>query len=144
MWAVLFGVVISAGVAIVVARAALVVVTVRGGSMEPTLRDGDRVIVARWRRRRIQRDAVVVCRAPDGLVLPGMPPSTAADPALLVKRVSGVAGDRQPDGRIVPVGHIYLLGDAGADLDSREFGPVPIVSVVGSMIGRAPGLPSSS
>ncbi|SEG72864.1 Signal peptidase I [Nonomuraea solani] len=129
MWALVAGVVISAGAAVLVARAALLVVTVQGGSMEPALRDGDRVIVARWRR--VRRGAVVVCRAPGGLVLPA-----ATGVPLLVKRVAAVAGDAEPSGGVVPAGHVYVVGDAGSGLDSREFGAIPIASVIGPVLGN--------
>ncbi|MEV0386260.1 S26 family signal peptidase [Nonomuraea sp. NPDC050643] len=135
--------VLGAVLAVLAVRAALVVVTVRGGSMEPALRDGDRVIVARWARRRVRREAVVVCRAPDGLVLPGRRPTVAADGVLLVKRVAALAGDPQPGGGVVPAGHIYVLGDAGPGLDSGEFGPIPVAAVVGPVIARLGGSHSS-
>lgn len=136
MWPLILTLVALAGV-LIAARAVLLVVTVQGGSMEPTLHGGDRVLVVRSRRfALVRRGAVVVCRAPDGLVLPGLPPITRTNSALLVKRVAAVAGEPQPTGGVVPAGQVYVTGDAGAGLDSGEFGPIPRTSVVGLVVAR--------
>ena len=81
--------------------------------MEPTLRDGDWLLVGRLRRAPRTGDLVV---APD----PREPRR------LLVKRVAGV-----------DVAGVRLSGDrAEASTDSREFGPVPVSSLLGRPLLR--------
>jgi len=107
-----------AGAALVAGRS-LRRVVVEGGSMAPTLLDGDRLVV---------------------LVRPWGPPAVplvgdivaAPDPRcpdrVLVKRVTRV--DRG-------AGSIELRGDApDASTDSRDFGPVPLASVIGRVVHR--------
>jgi signal peptidase I len=119
------------------ARRLLMVTTVDGSSMEPTLRSGDRVLIRRTRRPR--RGQVVLMRFP---VRPGRPP----DPQLLLKRVVAVHGDHVPGdwaspdmkaigGGEVPPGHAVVLGDnRPVSWDSRHFGFVPRDRVLGVMI----------
>jgi signal peptidase I len=91
--------------------------------MAPTLVPGDCLYVDphAYRQRPPARGEVVVVR----------------DPALparhLVKRVGFVPGETVPPaGTVVPPGSVYLVGDAPhQSRDSREFGPVPLGSVVG-------------
>jgi nickel-type superoxide dismutase maturation protease len=94
-------------------------VEVQGTSMEPSLLDGDRLVVLSrpWgaRVRPVAGDVVAV---PD-----------PRDPVrMLVKRVASV--DRS-------TGTLEVRGDAtGASTDSRDFGPVPLASVVGRVVHR--------
>lgn len=56
---------------------------------------------------------------------------TGDDRRILLKRVAGLAGDIVASVS-VPKGSIYVLGDNRAQSDdSREFGPVPVESVIG-------------
>ncbi|MFD8542584.1 S26 family signal peptidase [Streptomyces sp. NPDC059649] len=122
-------------------RRRLVAVTVRGASMEPAYRDGDRVLVRRGRRP--APGQVVVVRDPPATG-PNHGPIAASDvgpasartpaaaapaaaaravpaPALLIKRVAAVPGDPVPRDRVaalaavperyVPHGRLVLLGD---------------------------------
>ncbi|WP_269211401.1 S26 family signal peptidase [Nocardioides sp. cx-169] len=83
---------------------------VRNASMEPTLREGDRLLVS-YRRRPAVGD-VVVARFPDG--------------RLVVKR----AAERRPAGW-------WLLSDnAAVGVDSRQRGAVPDEDVRGVVLGR--------
>ena len=93
---------------------------VRDDSMRPELAPGDRLWVDPRPGRPFVRGDVVVLRDPE---TPGR---------LLVKRVTGLAGDRPGPGTSVPEGSVYLEGD-NPDLsrDSRAFGPVPLGVVVG-------------
>jgi signal peptidase I len=112
---------------------------VAGGSMRPTLHDGDRILTNRlaygWRLpftgARVlrwsspQRGDVVVLLSP-------------LDGARLVKRVIGVPGDRiggflTPEAR-VPPGHYFVRGDGPRSLDSRSFGCVPRERILGRVV----------
>ncbi len=94
-------------------------VVVVGSSMAPTLLDGDRL--------------VVLARPVGPPVVPAVGAVVAAvDPRdpdrVLVKRVSVV--DRS-------AGTVELRGDdPGASTDSRDFGPVPLASLVGRAVYR--------
>ncbi len=91
--------------------------------MEPTLRPGDRLYVdpRPARTGRLFRGDVVVLRDP------------ARSVERLVKRVTGLPGDaRLPNGRPIPPGQLYVLGDAGGgSRDSSEFGPVAMNDIDG-------------
>jgi signal peptidase I len=133
----------AAATAAVVACAALarlagrrwLVVVVRGGSMAPTLRDGQQLLVRRGRGYR--RGDIVVFRPPrpDADGAPG-------DPPYRVKRVAAVAGDAVPpwlDGAgpsCVPARHLAVSGDNPVSEDSRHYGFVSDDAVLGYM--RAP------
>ena len=131
------------------------VVAVSGPSMEPALRHGDRVIVRRIGLNRVRPGQIVVFRHPppwrgvggwrDGLLLPeeghwskdGPPPR----PQWTIKRVVAVPGDPLPAelaaytaelGATVPAGNLAVLGDNRPhSIDSRRFGYVPAVDVLG-------------
>ncbi|MFF7635883.1 S26 family signal peptidase [Kitasatospora sp. NPDC008050] len=118
-------------------RARLLAVTVTGPSMEPSLRDGDRVLVMRRHPRRLARGHIVVL-GPDGdRRVPGAGPR-----GLLIKRIAAAPGDLVPPplavrlgcppGSTVPPGRFLVLGDNPAlSLDSRHFGYVAQDRVVG-------------
>lgn len=123
---------------------------VRGHSMEPSLLDGDRLVVDRiaYAVSEVARFDVVVLRYP-------------ADPSVdFVKRVVGLPGDRVAlsDGRlylngvvaeeaflhvpdhasmqetVVPEGSYFVLGDnRPISCDSREFGLVPATHMKGKV-----------
>lgn len=126
---------------------------VRGHSMQPSLRDGDRLVVDRLSHRvaGIDRFAVVVLRYP-------------CDPDIdFVKRIVGLPGDRirlekgrlhvnghlipqsfghvddaavMPE-RVVPNGCYFVLGDnRPISCDSREFGVVAEELVKGTVRAR--------
>jgi signal peptidase I len=126
-------------------------VVVESGSMAPTLRDGDHVLLDHGSSD-VRRGDVVALDDPAGS-------------GLLVKRVVAVGGDRVAieDGVLVvggrpvaepgidrsridgvyvgpltvPAGRIWVLGDdRGDSVDSRQFGPVPLDSVQGRVVGR--------
>ena len=106
----LVGALVSAGLAMLAVRLLrdLDAVEVRGESMVPTLRPGDRVLVERWTYRRRQPRVGEVVIAPDPRA-PGRE---------LIKRVAAVAGDR-----------VTLRGDSARSTDSRRFGSIPVTDV---------------
>jgi signal peptidase I len=121
-------------------RATILVVTVSGESMAPTLRHDDRVLVLRRKfTRRGLRDAMIVTRPPDGVT-----PGTSVEfdgtivpaPEFMVKRVAAVGGETGPDGVAVPFGRLYLLGDSEHSVDSRHFGPIQEDHVIGVVLRR--------
>ena len=112
------GVALVVGLSVLAARCAGRV-AVEGDSMAPTLLDGDRLLVMSrpWgaSTRIVVGDIVAV-----------------ADPRLpsrvLVKRVASIDRSEQT---------IDVLGDApDASTDSRQFGPVPLASVIGRVVHR--------
>jgi len=143
------------------ARLHLVVVSVQGRSMEPTLRHGDRVLVRR-RRAAVHTGQLVVMRRPppwrtvdswsagrfvgaEGFPRPGTAPSAQH---WIIKRVAAVGGEPLPPvlgvladhlGPVVPAGHLLVLGDnPAASYDSRGFGYLPAESVLGVVTTRDP------
>jgi signal peptidase I len=101
----LAGSVVAVAVLVSLARA-LDVVAVQGDSMAPSLRPGDRLVVARLTRLPRPRE-IVVARDP-------------RDPDReLVKRVASVSG-----------GAVTLIGDnPSRSTDARAFGAVPVADV---------------
>jgi len=106
----------------------LVVVTVVGISMEPTLRSGDRVLVRRCGLERVKRGDMVVLEPPTDS--PAMPGSFALDERRWnIKRAVALPGDLVPDGigavgdvAVVPPGALVVLGDNARSVDSRQRG----------------------
>ncbi|MFE1770746.1 S26 family signal peptidase [Streptomyces sp. NPDC059008] len=165
-WALAGGVPVLAAFVLVLTATALrrrlVAVTVRGASMEPAYRDGDRVLVRRGRLP-APGQVVVVTDLPD--TGPTADPATAPvraapvrataaravpGPALVIKRVAAVPGDPVPRDRVaalagvperyVPRGQLVLLGDnPSASFDSRHRGYFPAACVVGTVWRSLPG-----
>ncbi|MFC8718023.1 S26 family signal peptidase [Kitasatospora sp. NPDC057198] len=119
-------------------RRTLVRLRVSGASMEPTLRDGQRVLYLRAGRLAARPGRIVVAAVPAHL--------RGGRRSLVVKRVAAVAGQPMPPevcaaaglpaGSEVPRGQVVLLGDnPGASHDSRSWGPVAASGVVGTVLG---------
>lgn len=116
------------------------VVRVSGSSMQPTLRDGDRLLARRRRAGHpLNRGDLVVLHRPTGpTALPAGAHAVAGETPhhdhrnLLIKRVAALPGDPVPagvpGGRTVPAGHVVVLSDNDG-LDSRLFGPVPRANI---------------
>lgn len=118
-------------------RRTWVVITVSGPSMQPTYRDGDRVVV----RRRVPvatGDVVVIEKQGAGSARPPMPRDLNID-RWMIKRVGAVAGEPVPSGipvddEVVPHGQLVLLGDnPNASFDSRFAGYFPATAMLGKV-----------
>jgi signal peptidase I len=109
------------------ARRRLILITVRGDSMAPTYRNGQRLLV---RRGRYRAGEVVVFRPP--------PSPQVYDVDWLVKRAVAVAGDPVPadlgertELAVVPAGRLLVRSDAPDGLDSRRLGLIDNRDVLG-------------
>ncbi|MEU6794117.1 S26 family signal peptidase [Nonomuraea wenchangensis] len=130
------GVVVVLAVGVLLLRRRFLLVTVRGRSMQPTLSDGNRLLMARRAGHRASRDDIVAVRIPAG---------SGRNAGLYIKRVAAIAGDRLPSGipstsgdDLVPDGKLALLGDWPFSLDSREWGCVPSEWVLGIAVRKFP------
>jgi signal peptidase I len=143
-----------AAVALLLSARALIAEPFRvsSGSMEPTLSDGDRVLVAKLRRTRPRRGDLVAFQEP-------------GSNGVLLKRVVALAGDRVAieDGRLVvndrpqrepyadpdeidsvyfgpvdvPVRTVFVLGDNRSNsVDSRQFGAIRESALIGEVQAR--------
>ncbi|MYT11109.1 signal peptidase I [Streptomyces sp. SceaMP-e96] len=130
----------------------LVVVTVRGVSMAPAYRDGDRVLVRRTARP-TRGQVLVVERPAVHTRWPSRPlPAGAGARAVgrrqwLIKRLAALPGDPVPEPMLstsplarpgpprVPAGSLVLLGDNPQhSVDSRHFGFYPADRVLGTVV----------
>lgn len=121
-------------------RRDFVVAVVRGDSMAPTYRDGQRVLTRRFTGPVRTGDVVVFRVAPAANPVPG-------DPPWRIKRIAAVAGEPVPPwlgehGR-VPPGHLVVSGDNPRSQDSRQLGFVAMSTVVGVVRTRRMAEPSS-
>lgn len=126
-------------------RRRYVLVTVRGESMEPVFRHGDRVLADRSRVADIRVGDVVVLEPGHPrpvLAVPGSRPSAVEQAYWMIKRVVAVPGDPVPPGSVperfaapgaaVPDGKLVVMGDnAAASSDSRQLGYFHIERVLG-------------
>jgi signal peptidase I len=132
--------VLTAGVA-GYARRRLIVVVVEGRSMEPTLYEGDRLLVRRCRLRGIRRGDVVILHPPSArLAADGVWRTPVA--GRQVKRVAALPGQPVPAGvwsasPVVPADSVVVLSDnAEVGVDSRTWGPYPAGGVLGVVMRR--------
>jgi signal peptidase I len=91
-------------------------VAVEGMSMAPEIRPGDYLVA--MRTGRLRPGDLVVVEHPDR---PGFE---------MVKRVTGLPGDRVGD-RIMGPGEHWVMGAAAGSTDSRSFGPVGLGAIRG-------------
>ncbi len=147
----------AAGLAITMRHLPLQQYRINGSSMQPTLRDGDRLFGARIPSTFVaRRGTLVLYRPPESasiaagrvIALPGDAVAMRDGRALVngfrertrAIRVSAPEPSRESDGEPpapdseaqVPPDHVFILGDNRADSrDSRTFGAVPIANIVG-------------
>ncbi|WP_253781188.1 S26 family signal peptidase [Nonomuraea roseoviolacea] len=133
-----------------VARGRFASVTVRGMSMEPAYRQGERVLVSR--RSPLRVGGVVVVEQPtesgEWLGAPLRPGAAAKEISRrrwLIKRIAALPGDEirsehlphspRAYGRAVPAGSLVLLGDnRRVSFDSRSIGFFPAERVLGVVV----------
>jgi len=117
----------------------LVVVDVRGPSMEPALYDGDRVLVRRAPVTAVRTGDLVVVARPDTHEFATAGPwvikrvaATAGEPVPPVIRRGWAEHDIDVADTVVPAGNLLLLGDNPARSgDSRHWGFTPGDAVLG-------------
>jgi signal peptidase I len=137
--AALFAAIIATAAATVLAlRHRYTVIVVRGRSMMPTLREGEKVLARRVHGQAVRSGDIVILRVP-GLGTDGMPNRYTA-----VKRVAATAGDPLPPflppetttgSELLPAGHLAVLGDnVTASADSRQWGLVPAANVLAKVV----------
>jgi len=129
----------------------LQIVRVDAGSMSPTLKQGQLVLVDRTDDDVGRRDVVVAESPVDGSLLVKRAVALDGDTVGIEDGVLVVNGEQvcEPgidpaliDGMYfgpvtVPDDSVFLLGDhRDGSIDSREFGAVPLASVVGQVDGR--------
>jgi signal peptidase I len=132
------------------ARRHLVVVTVNGSSMEPTLSPGDRVLIRRRKLSRVHRGQLVVVEppAPAGVRRVGTTRGSLDHRLWNIKRAVALPGDPVPSGiesvggaRSVPPGALVLLGDSVYSTDSRQRGFYFAADLLGVVVGRMSAAP---
>ncbi len=125
-------------------RTRLLLVTIRGSSMEPTYRQGDQLLILRTERISTG-DVILLSRPENAERIVG----SRAEPeeGLYIKRVCAIEGDDIPpsvpaDEESVPQGRLVVMGDANRSYDSRHWGTISRSLVIGRAL-RARSNPCS-
>lgn len=121
-------------------RLCLLVVTVQGQSMTPTLEPGDRILALRlFPRRWIRKERLVLVWPPTEVSM------MKGNPAVFcIKRVVALERETfsQPCGEQtwdIPLSHIFVCGDnREQSTDSRLWGPLPLENVRGLALLKLP------
>jgi signal peptidase I len=147
------------------ARLRLVIVTVDGSSMEPTLFPGDRVLVHRRGLAWVRRGQIVVLEPPMREDVRHGAPRTATRSATEwmtasggfnhrqwnIKRVIALPGDPVPPAvtnvggvRRVPRGALVVFGDGVVSADSRQRGFYVADDILGVVVRRVSAVPRAN
>lgn len=144
-------VVVAGVLAVVRLRRRYMVVTVRGESMLPTYRPGERLVLRRTPPRALRTGQVVVLteagHSPPDAPLSGPRAPTGTGRYLIIKRVAALPGDpiprdtvpalRTAPGTRVPAGHLVVLGDnADHSHDSRHSGYLTTDRLLGVVLRK--------
>jgi signal peptidase I len=128
------------------ARRRLLLVTIDGASMEPALRNGDRVLVYRPRRFSPRRNQVIVLEPLRDMASVEDEDPPLSERRLMAKRVAAIAGESWPSlmaergHETVPSGTVVVLGDnTDHSFDSRHYGAVSVDRVLGVVAFRLNG-----
>lgn len=127
-------------------RVGVVVATVTGMSMYPTLKPGDRLLVIRhWPRTWLRTGDIVLLRLPSYQTavavkrITGLPDQTITSPNGHEKTAMARTAENKSSWYIPP-GYCFISGDAPHNsLDSHTFGPVPSKCVIGLVIKKLNG-----
>jgi signal peptidase I len=121
----------TCGLAFATLPRTLMIITVDGSSMSPTYKDQQRLLVRRSHR----------CRRHDVIVFTATEWRIPSAPAMLVKRVAAVPGDKIPadmtsiiSDTYVPTGVVLVRGDNCESLDSRRLGYVTASAITGVVL----------
>ena len=128
----------AAAAGVLALRRHYTVIIVRGPSMTPTLREGEKVLARRVHGHTVRSGDIVILR------VPGLGPDGTPNRYTAVKRVAATAGDPLPPflspptttgSELLPAGHLAVLGDnTTASVDSREWGLVPAANVLAKVV----------
>lgn len=133
--------------ALVGARQVLFVVTVRGDSMEPSLQDGDRLLVAR-RPARLNPHRGWIVVGPLGRVLRAtgshdLDRQQIDQDTLFIKRIVAGPGDLRPvraagefNSGPLRSGEWFVWGDNPTSADSTHWGPIATDTIAGVVLFR--------
>jgi signal peptidase I len=148
-------------------RTGLLITTVNGQSMSPTLRHGDRVLVVRrWMVGRPRKGQIVVITFASRSETRSH--SLSSSEELYIKRVVACAGESfsatlfanalpamhpvsntsdpspsQVKSWQIPRNHIFVCGDNGEEsIDSRSWGPLALDRVLGTVARKLSGAPA--
>jgi len=127
------------------ARQMLVLATVEGSSMEPSLRTGDRVLIRRRGLAAVRRGDLVVLMPPPEQVIREQPANRWN-----IKRVVALPGDPVPAAvahlegvRRVPRDALVVYGDSPTSADSRHRGFFAADRLLGVVVKKLPARNSS-
>lgn len=161
-----FLVAFTVGFLMALLRRFLVIITIEGTSMSPTLEPGDRIVAIRWGHPSLLRKGSIVLVSP--ISSGSSEIDLFGDEPPFIKRIVAVSGDvvissldeidesnrlnveAQYDAEgermwFVPAGHVFFRGDAPTGgFDSLTWGPLPTQRVLATMIGQLPSKANSA
>jgi len=124
-----------------------ILIHVRGTSMLPTFKPGDRVLVRSGIHGRLHVGTIVVIRSPvDILTADPFWPGVASG-LWIIKRIAALPGDPVPadmraaagETNMVPPGMFMISADNSSGVDSRNLGFLPISDILGAVVS-SPGM----